>query len=75
MAMMRDFEFDLALSSDRIETLYSGQARYVLVETVQGLKLQLPASNFRQFVSGEGIRGRFRVKIDQNNKIQQLEML
>ena len=59
----------MVLSAAETETIYRGQARYILVESNQGLKLQLPAVNFRTDVTSEGIRGRFRVKVDSNNKI------
>ncbi len=59
----------MALSAAETESIYRGQARYILVESDQGLKLQLPAANFRTYVTAEGIRGRFKVKIDAKNKI------
>lgn len=66
---MRHFEFTMALSATETESIYRGQARYILVESDQGLKLQLAAANFRTYVTAEGIRGRVKVKIDANNKI------
>ena len=63
----------MAVSATEIESIYRGQARYILVESDQGLKLQLPAVNFRSYVTDEGIRGRFNVKIDANNKILSLQ--
>jgi len=72
---VRNFEFTLALSAAEIESIYRGQARYILVESKQGLKLQLPAVNFRNYVTSDGIRGRFKVEIDANNKILSLRKL
>lgn len=69
---MRQFEFELALSAEKIHAIYQGQARYILVKSDEGLKLQLPAANFRGFVTEEGIHGRFIVSIDANNKIESL---
>ena len=69
---MREFEFDMALTARKIQAIYEGQARYILVETDRGLKLQLPAANFYKYVTADGIQGRFSVKIDADNKI--LEM-
>jgi hypothetical protein len=65
---MREFEFDMALSAQKTQAIYEGQARYILVETDRGLKLQLPAVNFYKYVTADGIKGRFRVKIDADNK-------
>ena len=70
--VMRSFEFNMSLSFAKTESIYQGQARYIMVESDQGLKLQLPAINFRQYVTELGINGRFRVVIDNNNKIIEL---
>ena len=72
---MPEFEFNLALPALEIRSIYEGQARYILVVTDEGLKLQLPAANFRKFVASDGIHGRFRVIIDANNKIRELRKL
>ncbi len=72
---MHEFEFNMALSAQEIRSIYEGQARYILVDSDTGLKLQLPAVNFRNFVTTDGIHGRFSVTIDANNKIQELRKL
>ena len=72
---MANFEFKLALSAEQTRSIYEGLARYILVETEQGLKLQLPAANFRAYVSAGGISGRFSIEIDANNKILVLRKL
>ena len=70
---MRDYEFSMALSAAKLEAIYRGNARYILVESLEGLKLQLPAINFRGFVGRDGIHGRFRVRIDDDNRILALD--
>jgi len=72
---MPEFEFNMALSAQEIRSIYEGQARYILVDSDTGLKLQLPAVNFRNFVTTDGIHGRFSVTIDANNKIRELRKL
>lgn len=72
---MRKFEFNLALSAQKVQVIYQGQARYILVESDDGLKLQLPAVNFRGFVTEDGINGRFAISIDASNKIQALRRI
>ena len=72
---MPKFDFNMALSADETRTIYAGQARYILVESAQGLKLQLPAVNFRSHVTADGIKGRFSVETDANNKILALRKL
>lgn len=73
--MTRRFEFNLNLSAEKIQRIYQGQARYILVYTDEGTSLQLPAINFRQYVNEQGIRGRFEVEINDTNKIIQLNLL
>lgn len=72
---MHKFEFDMALSAQKIQTIYEGQARYILVETDRELKLQLPAANFYRYVTADGIQGRFSVKIDADNKIIEMRKI
>ncbi len=74
-AQMRTYEFDMDLSAAKTRSIYEGQACYILVESDQGLKLQLPAANFRDYVTADGIQGRFNVKIDASNKIIELRKL
>jgi len=72
---MRRFQFRLALSAQTTESIYRGNARYLLVESEQGLKLQLPTLNFRAYVTDRGINGCFRVCIDDSNRIVELSRL
>ena len=72
---MLTFEFDMALSALKTRAIYEGQARYILVESDQGVKLRLPASNFYRHVTAQGIQGRFSVDVDADNKIIALRRL
>ena len=72
---MPHFEFSLNLPAHKIERIYRGDARFILVESDDGLTLQLPAINFRDHVAADGIHGRFRVRIDDNNRIMSLRRL
>ena len=72
---MRHFEFSLDLPAHKIERIYQGNARYILVESDEGLTLQLPAINFRDHVAEDGIHGRFVVRIDDDNRIRSLRRL
>ena len=75
MMMPRIFEFSINLSAEKTQNIYQGQARYILVYTDDGVSLQLPAINFRQYVTDRGIQGRFKVEIDDNNKITRLSII
>ena len=72
---MLNFEFDMAISTQQTKAIYEGRARFIRVESEQGLKLRFPAANFRAYVSADGITGRFSVEIDVNNKILALRKL
>ena len=72
---MRRFDFNMALSAEKTRSIYQGQARYIVVKTDNGIKLQLPAVNFREFVTVDGIHGHFSVSIDADNKILELRRI
>ncbi|QSA19688.1 DUF2835 domain-containing protein, partial [Vibrio furnissii] len=67
--------FSLNISYQSFLSHYSGAASTVLVLTESGLRLQLPAAKFRPFLSQIGVKGRFRLTTDQNNKFLKLEVL
>ncbi|MDN3610071.1 DUF2835 domain-containing protein [Vibrio ostreicida] len=72
---MKHYYFTLNISYQSFIAHYSGAASHVLAITDQGLRLQLPASRFRPFLSQIGLKGRFRLTTDQNNKFIKLEVL
>ncbi|CAH8192783.1 conserved hypothetical protein [Vibrio aestuarianus] len=72
---MNQYYFSLNISYQAYLAHYSGVASSVQVITDQGLRLQLPAAKFRPFISQIGVKGRFRLITDQNNKFVKLEML
>jgi len=49
--------------------LYSGDARNILAHDREGRKIQFPALSLRPFVSHEGIRGTFIIRVDEQNKL------
>ncbi|MGR5285803.1 DUF2835 domain-containing protein [Vibrio maritimus] len=72
---MKHYYFSLNISYQQYVTHYTGHAYSVLVYTDQGLRLQLPATRFRPFLTQLGLKGRFRLTTDQNNKFLRLESL
>ncbi|MCG6268387.1 DUF2835 domain-containing protein [Vibrio furnissii] len=72
---MNHYFFSLNISYQSFLSHYSGAASTVLVLTESGLRLQLPAEKFRPFLSQIGVKGRFRLTTDQNNKFLKLEVL
>ena len=72
---MNHYYFGLNISYQSFIVHYSGAASNVQVVTDNGLRLQLPAARFRPFLSQIGVKGRFRLTTDQNNKFIKLEVL
>ncbi|EJG2048538.1 DUF2835 domain-containing protein [Vibrio parahaemolyticus] len=72
---MKHYYFTLNIPYQTFLSHYSGVASSVQVITNNGLRLQLPAAKFRPFLSQLGVRGRFRLTTDQNNKFLKLETL
>ncbi|MDC0612319.1 DUF2835 domain-containing protein [Vibrio sp.] len=72
---MNSYYFSLHISYVDFHQLYTGAASTVLVTTENGLRLQLPASRLRPFLSQLGIRGRFKLSVDNHNKIIAIESI
>lgn len=56
---MQQFEFRIDLSSEQYLAYYRGTARRVLVRSVDGRVMEIPASLLQKFVSHDGVHGRF----------------
>ncbi|MDR9828675.1 DUF2835 domain-containing protein [Vibrio sp. FNV 38] len=72
---MNQYYFQLNITYQSYLQHYSGIASNILVTTNTGMRLQLPASRFRPFLSQIGVKGQFRLITDQNNKFIRLERL
>jgi len=72
---MNQYIFSVNISYHMFLLHYSGSASQILVYSEQGLKLQIPASRLRPFLSQIGVKGRFRLTTDQSNKFLRLESL
>ncbi len=72
---MNYYYFNLNVSYQSFLAHYSGVASAVVVRADNGLRLQIPASRLRPFLTQLGVKGRFRLTTDQQNKFLKLEML
>ena len=72
---MVTFHFSMALSAAKCKQFYSGQVQYVVVTDDYGKTIQLPISRFRPFMTTNGLRGRFRLLLDNNHKFVALEKI
>ena len=70
---MQTFYFSLSLDYELCERLYLPSVNTVVVTADNGKRVQLPARNLRPHVSPIGLKGRFRLIIDDNNKITSFE--
>lgn len=73
--MAQRIRFRIDISKDAYLRYYQGNAKYILVRAEDGRRVQLPAHNFRQFIQPDGLRGRFEVELDSNNKLIKLSKI
>ncbi|MGB5325600.1 MAG: DUF2835 domain-containing protein [Pseudomonadales bacterium] len=68
-------EIDLAISAAELMKLYRGSAQQVVGEARDGRVVRFPARRLQPFITRSGVRGRFRLVVDSNNKLQRIEKL
>jgi len=69
------FYFRLNISYQAFQQLYTTPNTVVKVRAEAGQMIQLPAMRFVPFFSQLGVRGRFQLILDDNNKFQKLILL
>ena len=67
--------FSMNLSAEKYQRYYQGSAKAVIVQADDGRTLQFPINAVQQFVTRDGIQGRFEIIFDDDNKMQQLNRL
>ncbi len=71
----QEIRFALSISREDYVRYYRGLARQVLVRSHDGRRIQFPARFLRPFVSHQGIRGEFRLLLDEANRLLDLQRL
>ena len=61
--------FTINLSAEKYLQFYQGTAKFVVVKTDDGRTLKFPANNLQQFVTKDGVNGRFEIVFSDENKI------
>jgi hypothetical protein len=61
--------FYLNISREEYLRSYKGSAHSVLVQSEDGRRVRFPAVNLRQFVTKDGIHGRFEMQLDEDNSL------
>lgn len=70
---MATYFFRVNMSYAECEDLYRPGNNSALMTAESGHRVQLPTANLRPFVSRIGLKGRFRLVTDTNNKLQSFE--
>lgn len=66
---------NITITPDEYQRLYMGAARDVVATSVDGRRIRFPAMILRPWVTHSGIRGRFRIVFDENNRFQKIEKI
>ena len=59
----------LAISAEEYLAYYQGAAQVVVARSEDNRVVEFPASAIRQFVTHDGVFGRFEISFDENNKL------
>lgn len=72
---MKHFYFRVNITYQAFEQLYRTPNTVVKVRDEGGQMLQIPAMHFVPFFSQLGVRGRFELMLNENNKFQTLQQV
>lgn len=71
----KEYFFYLDIYYHALQEHYSGQASNILVNTTDGSRIQFPASYLRQYLTPIGIKGHFKITLDDKNDIVSLDQV
>ncbi|WP_111641892.1 DUF2835 domain-containing protein [Marinimicrobium alkaliphilum] len=66
---------NLSVSAEEYQRLYQGTAYHVLATSVDGRRVRFPAWVLQKFVTREGIRGRFCIRFNDENRFESIEKI
>lgn len=69
------FYFSISVPYTQCEALYSLSVPSVVMVAESGVRVQVPTGRLRQFITSDGVRGRFRMIVNQQNKIKSFERM
>ncbi|GAB5382300.1 MAG: hypothetical protein Alis3KO_37590 [Aliiglaciecola sp.] len=72
---MKTFYFSINATYDYCEKLYFTGNNAVIVKAESGENVQIPSLNLRPFVTRSGLNGRFRLIINEQNKVESFEKI
>ena len=71
----RSLVVDLSISAGKLETMYRGRTRTVLAWSEDGRSVRFPIQILRPFVARDGVRGRFLLALNGQNRLQKITRL
>lgn len=71
----QQYFFSVNMSYAQCQDLYRHHVKYLVVQSNTGKRIQLPKQNMQKFVTPIGIKGRFALVVDKNNKIIEISRL
>lgn len=66
---------NLTIPAEEYQRLYQGVVRDVVAQSMDGRRIRFPAMILRPYVMHNGIRGRFRIVFDGQNRFQAIERI
>ncbi|MHA7878321.1 MAG: DUF2835 domain-containing protein [Saccharospirillum sp.] len=73
--MPQSLIIDLHISADEFLRHYQGAAKQVACQARDGRSVRFPTNILQRFVRHDGIHGTFRIDIDENNKLIDVQQL
>ncbi len=70
---MKIYYFSIQVSREHLLAYYGGQAQRVQVTAENHKRLDLPARILRKYVTHQGLSGRFKITLDDDNRLLSLE--
>jgi hypothetical protein len=67
---MKVYFFSIEVTYAECEKLYSSSSNSAVLTADSGERVQLPIVNLRPYVDRQGLNGRFRLIIDDKNKVK-----
>ena len=64
---------DLAIDEARWLQFYRRPGQVIVAQSESGQRIQFPADRIRPFVTRTGVHGRFKLIIDNENRLQRIE--
>ena len=72
---MPQYTFALRIDAADTEAFYQGRKTWVQVHSEQGVKIRLPWTRFRPWISRQGLQGRFALTLGPDHQFIKLESL